>query len=90
MASLFYTPKERRYADYPRRYLNEYHCDARKAEPTTKGPCATLFSARNHATRAIDHGFCTVVRIFDRKTGQYVMTYKGSAAGIARHEGYVR
>ncbi len=90
MSSLFYTPTEQRYADYPRRWLNEYHCDARRVKPTCKGACATLASARRQAVRAVDQGFCTAVRIFDRCSGQYVFTYKAGAAGVLRHEGYVR
>lgn len=90
MPSLFYTPPEKRYADYPRRYLVEYHVDARRLVPTAKGSCATLQSARTNATKACDQGFCTVVRIFDRKIGQYVFTYKASKHGTLRHEGYVR
>lgn len=89
MSSIFYTPPEKRYADYPRRYLVEYHCDLRKV-PTTKGSCATLKSARTNAARACDQGFCVTVRIFDRKIGQYAFTYKASKNGTLRHEGYVR
>lgn len=90
MTSIFYTPTEKRYADFPRRYLVEYHVDGREKEPTTKGRCATLFSARKHAVAAIDGGFCSIVRIFDSKTGSYVYTYKGTAAGISRADNYVR
>lgn len=90
MSSIFYTPPEKRYADYPRRYLVEYHVDGRLVKPTTKGSCATLHSARTNASKACDQGFCTVVRIFDRRTGSYVFTYKASKTGTLRHEGYVR
>jgi exonuclease III len=90
MSSLFYTPTEKRYADYPRRWLNEYHIDSRHKTPQAKGSCGTLASARKQAARAVDQGFCTTVRIFDRRTGQYVFTYKAAVSGILRHEGYVR
>lgn len=90
MSSIFYTPTEKRYAQFPRRWLCEYHCDGRKVEPTTKGSCATLASARKNAVRACDQGFCTIVRIFDRKIGQYAFTYKQSTNGVLRHEGHVR
>ena len=90
MSSLFYTPVERRYADYPRRWLNEYHVDGRRLLPDAKGSCGTQASARAHAVRAIDQGFCTTVRVFDRRSGQYAWTYKHSVNGVLRHEGYVR
>jgi hypothetical protein len=90
MTSLFYTPTEKRYAAYPRRWLNEYHIDSRHSKPQVKGACGTLASARRQAVRAVDQGFCTTVRIFDRRTGQYAFTYKASTSGVLRHEGYVR
>jgi len=90
MGSLFPVITEKRYAQYPRRYLNEYHVDARTKKPTVKGSCATLDSARKQASNACDKGYCSVVRIFDRKTGQYMFTYKASANGVLRHEGYVK
>ncbi len=90
MSSIFYTPVEKRYALYPRRWLVEYHVDGRRSNPTTKGSCATLTSARRNAVRACDQGFCTLVRIFDRRGGAYAYTYKASAAGVSRAEGYVR
>jgi hypothetical protein len=86
VSTLFPTITEKRYADYPRRYLNEYHVDSRTKMPDGKGSCATLVSARKHAVCAIDLGYCGIVRIFDRKIGQYLFTYKASG----RHEGYVR
>ena len=89
---LFNYPTEKRYADYPRRYLNEYHSivGQLRTKPDAKGSCATLHSARRQASTAVDQGFCKVVRIFDRKTGQYVFTYKASTDGTLRHPGYVR
>lgn len=87
---LFPVITERRYSDYPRRYLNEYHMGNRHVEIAAKGSCATLASARKHAVNACDKGYCTVVRIFDRMKGEYVFTYKQSTAGVLRHEGYVR
>jgi len=88
--SLFYTPTEKRYAQYPRRYLNEYWIDSRSRVPQAKGSCATLASARKQAVRACDQGFCSSVRIFDRMKGEYIFTYKASTNGVLRHEGYVR
>lgn len=90
MKSIFYIPRERRYAQYPRRYLNEYHIYTDVPIPDAKGACATLASARKHAGAAIELGQCHVVRIFDRKTGQYVFTYKGNKSGYQRFEGHVR
>ena len=87
---LYPAATEKRYADYPRRWLVEYHCDARQKEPTTRGSCAELQSARTRASRAVDQAFCTVVRIFDRRIGQYTFTYKPSANGTIRHEGFVK
>lgn len=87
---LYPASTEKRYADYPRRWLVEYHCDARSKEPTTTGSCAELSSARTRASRAVDQGFCTVVRIFDRKGGQYLYTYKPSSNGTIRHDHYVK
>jgi hypothetical protein len=86
---LYPAAQEKRYANYPRRWLVEYHCDRRK-EPTTRGACAELQSARTRASRAVDQGFCSVVRIFDRKSGQYAFTYKPSVDGTIRREGYVK
>jgi len=84
-------PAEKRYAQYPRRYLNEYHVGGRRKEVASKGACATLASARSNAARACDQGFCSVVRIFDRKTGQYVFTYTAHAEhGVVRHVGYAK
>lgn len=88
--TIFPHEQERRYADYPRRYSNEYHCDGRNRTPDAKGSCATLASARRQAVRACDAGFCTTVHIFDRRTGQYVFTYKQSVNGVIRHEGYTK
>ena len=90
MPTLFPPILEKRYSAYPRRYLNEYHVDGRTRYPSAKGSCATLASARTHATKAIDLGYCTIVRVFDRMIGQYVFTYKSSVSGISRHEGYVK
>lgn len=90
MTTLWNYPVEKRYANYPRQFLCEYHVDSRLKKPITKGSCATLHSARNHAVAAIEHGFCTTVRIFDRRIGQYLFTYKKSVTGILRHEGYVK
>ena len=81
---------ERRYADYPRRWLVEYHVDGREKLPTTKGRCATLSAARTNAARACDQGFCAVVRIFDSKIGQYHLTYKGRGDSLTRYEGNVK
>lgn len=90
MSTLFPVATEKRYANYPRRYLNEYHIDSRAKKPQAKGSCATLASARKQAVRACDQGFCTTVRVFDRMKGEYAFTYKASAVGVLRHEGYVR
>lgn len=92
MSSIFKPIIERRYADYPRRYLCEYHVFATNSimRPDSKGRCATLVSARHHAMNAIDDGFCAVVRIFDSKIGQYLFTYKASKSGIIKHEGCVK
>lgn len=90
MTAIFYTPTERRYEQHPRRWLNEYHCDGRRAKPDAHGACATLHSARRQAVMAVDQNFCTVVRIFDRLTGKYKFTYKASPHGPLRHEGYKR
>lgn len=75
MSTLFPVPTERRYAQYKRRYLNEYTWDSRSKKAQAKGSCATLHSARKHAVNACDIWLCTTVRIFDRKTGQYVVIY---------------
>ncbi len=85
--SFLQAPTEKRYAQYPRRYLNEYYLDARTRVPQAKGSCATLSSARAHAVRAVEQGFCSKVVIFDRKIGQYVLGYKGSKIGVLRYEG---
>lgn len=92
MSKHFQKIEERRYADYPRRYLCEYFFDARWhwTKPQSKGPCATLHSAKSHAVRAIDVFGCSVVRIFDHMKGEYVRTYKKSAHGITIHEGFVK
>ena len=90
MSTLFPVPTEKRYADYPRRFLVEYHVDGRTKLPDGKGSCATLHSARKHAVASIDGGYCFVTRIFDRMIGQYLWTYKSSVNGIIRHEGYVK
>ncbi len=91
-APVFNYSTEARYADYPRRYSNEYHMAVGqvRGKPDAKGACATLHSARRQAAMAVDQGFCKVARIFDRRTGQYVYTYKNGVAGIIRHEGYVK
>ncbi len=88
----FKTPDEKRYADFKRRYLNEYFFDSRRRidRPDVSIGYATLHSARQKATRAIDQFSCTTVRVFDRKTGQYVFTYKQSVTGILRHAGCVK
>jgi hypothetical protein len=90
LASMVPVIKERRYANWPRRWLNEYHFGNRHAQVGTKGSCATLKSARRQANHACDMEFCTVVRIFDRMRGEYVFTYKASPHGTIRHPGYVR
>lgn len=91
MSKFFSYASEQRYAQYPRRYSVEYHVDSRRKEPITKGACATLHSAKTNAGRAILNGFCTQVRIFDRKTGQYRLTFKGTAdTGIRVTEGYTK
>lgn len=91
MSTLFPPIFEKRYADYPRRWLNEYYVDGRRSTgPDAKGSCATLIGARRQAVRACDLGYCSAVRIFDRRGGQYVMTYKASVSGVTRHEGFVR
>lgn len=90
MATIFPHNEEKRYAQYPRRYSNEYHVDGREKKPIAKGSCATLESARKQAVRACDMGYCATVRIFDRKIGQYLFTYKDSKTGVLRHEGYVK
>lgn len=90
MSTLFPALREARYTSHARPFQNEYHCDGRKMHPDAKGSCGTVSSARSHAVRAIDHEYCTIVRIFNRATGQYVRTYKRSAAGITIHDGYVK
>jgi hypothetical protein len=90
MSTLFPPILEKRYTDYPRRYTVEYHVDARTKQPDAKGRCITLASSRSHAIRAIDLGYCSIVRIFDHKIGQYLLTYKAAATGISRQDGYVR
>lgn len=92
MSKYFPVTEERRYAQFKRRYLNEYFFDSRRRidSPNVSIGYATLASARQKATRAIDQFDCTTVRIFDRKTGQYVLTYKDSVHGILRHEGCVK
>ena len=88
--SLFPTITERRYTQCPRRYLNEYYLDSRRKLPDAKGSCTTLVSARTRATRACDQQYCSTVRIFDRLTGKYLLTYKQSVNGVLRHEGFVK
>lgn len=90
MSGLFSYVPEKRYSQFPRRWLVEYHVDGRMKEPISKGSCTTLANARRNAVRACDQGFCATVRIFDRRNGQYQFTYKASAAGVSRQEGYVR
>lgn len=92
MSKYFQVVEERRYAQFKRRYLSEYFFDSRRRidAPNVSIGYATLASARQKATRAIDQFQCTTVRIFDRKTGQYVFTYKNSVTGILRHDGCVR
>jgi hypothetical protein len=98
MSTLFPVPTEKRYAQYPRRYLVEYPVDGRTKRPDAKGSCATLHSARKHASNSIELGYCAIARIFDRKIGQYVFTYKGvnyttkegERQEIVRFEGFVR
>lgn len=87
---LYPSTKERRYANYPRRWLVEYHFDARRKAPASKGPCSSLHNARRNAARACDQEFCTVVRIFDRLKGEYTFTYKQSPTGARRYPGYVK
>lgn len=83
MSHFFSYKPEKRYAQFPRRYLVEYHVDGRSragaSSPDAKGACATLKSARNHATNSIDDGFCGAAFVFDRKIGQYIIGYKGNA-----------
>ena len=86
MSTSFPIPKERRYADFPRRWLVEYHMHSTRTKPDTVGRCATLKSARSHATDAIDVWQYKLVRIFDSKIGQYVLTYKASPTGILRYK----
>lgn len=81
---------EKRYAQYPRRYGVEYHWHPTRTKPDSKGRCATLVSARKHATSAIEIWQCKVVRVFDNKLGEYVFTYKDSPNGIIRRDGYVK
>jgi hypothetical protein len=90
MATLFPPIYERRYAQYPRRFNVEYHVDGRSKFPDSRGKCATLASAKSHAIRAIELGYCHTVRIFDHMTGQYLLTYKNSVHGIMRHPDYVK
>jgi len=90
MSKFFTYIPERRYALYPRRYSVEYHVDGRRNEPTTKGACATLHSAKTNAGRAILNGFCSTVRIFDRKTGAYSLTFQGSNDSLCVTQGYVK
>lgn len=96
MATWFPEKQERRYTSVKRRYLNEYFFDSRRRidHPNVSIGYATLRSARDHASRAVDRFQCTTVRIFDRITGQYVFTYKavthGRARGVMIHEGCVR
>lgn len=87
---IFHVIEEKRYTAFKRRYSNEYHCDGRRVKPDQTQRYATLQSARQRATHAIDMGFCTTVRIFDHKLGAYVYTYKASVSGSLRHPGYVR
>jgi hypothetical protein len=83
--------RERRYASHTRPFLNEYFWDSRRkpTSPQAKGSCSTLASARKQALRAVELYQCTTVRIFNRATGQYVLTYKAVPDGIRRHEGFV-
>lgn len=90
MSTLFPPILEKRYAQYPRRYLVEYHVDGREKMPSAKGSCATLASAKKHAVGNITLGYISVARIFDRKIGQYLQTCKKSTDGISIHAGYVR
>jgi hypothetical protein len=90
MSTLFPAITERRYADYPRQFSVEYHVDGRTKLPDGKGACSTMASSKAHATRAIILGYCSIVRIFDRRTGQYQFTFKAAAHGITVHDGYVR
>ena len=87
MATKFAVPTERRYAQYKRRYLVEYTWDRRLKAPESKGSCATLHSARKHAVDACDIWLCTSAKIFDRKIGQYVMTYIRRGSTTTRYEG---
>jgi hypothetical protein len=82
---------ERRYAQHPRRYLNEY-CWSRESwnKASAKGRIATLASAKKHAVAAIEVWGYTAVRIFDTMKGEYVKTYKRSSEGISIHEGMVK
>lgn len=89
-SSLYPAVIERRYSDYPRRWLVEYFLDDRAMVALAKGSCATLQSGRKHANNACDTGFAYAARIFDRKVGAYKYTYKRSANGVLRHEGFVK
>ena len=93
MATNFPKILERRYAQYPRRYSNEYTFDGRTRSVEKynfKSSCSTLVGAKTAAMKAIEHYGVGIVRIFDRLKGTYVNTYKRSADGITRHEGCVK
>jgi hypothetical protein len=90
MATLFPAIYEKRYVNYPRRWLVEYHVDGRSRYPDAKGSCITKVSARAAAAKAIINGYVHTVRIFDRRNGQYECTLKKSDFGIREHLGYVK
>ena len=91
MSKHFPAPVERRYAQYPRRYLNEYRWGRESFDKASvRGACATLASAKKHASAAIDVWGYAAVHIFDRLKGEYVRTYKRAAGGISIHEGLVK
>lgn len=82
--------KEKRYALYPRRYTNEYHYQRTSPMPSFRSALGTLANARVAALRAIENYGLHAVRIFDRRTGQYVATYTGRKGIIRSHQGYVK
>lgn len=90
MSTLFPPITERRYATHKRPFLNEYHLDGRKKAPDGKGSCGTLSSAKSHALRAIGLDYVHTVRVFNRVTGQYELTYRKSASGILIGEGFIK
>jgi len=93
MSTHFPKINERRYAQYPRRYSNEYTFDGRTRSVENysfKSSCATLVGAKTAAMKAIEHYDVGIVRIFDRLKGEYVNTYKRSSGGIARFAGCVK